>query len=66
MKAYLDDRQRHHDPKHFMANGQRLQNPEQPQRLEVLKAGAEATGCLLQPPRTMAQDPSPCCIAPSI
>jgi len=45
MKAFLDARQRHHDPKHFMANGQRLPNPEQPRRIEVLKAGAEAAGC---------------------
>ena len=45
MKAYLDDRQRAHDPKHFMANGKVLPNPEQPRRVAVLKAGAEAAGC---------------------
>ncbi|WP_333830618.1 histone deacetylase family protein [Pararhodobacter sp.] len=51
MKAYLDPRQMLHDPKHFMANGQRLQNPEQPRRIEVLQAGAEAAGCRFAAPR---------------
>ncbi|HHX89815.1 MAG TPA: histone deacetylase family protein [Paracoccus sp.] len=50
MKAFLDPRQHHHDPKHFMANGQRLQNPEQPRRIEVLRAGAEAAGCSFTAP----------------
>ena len=50
MKAFLDDRQFLHDPKHFMANGQALQNPEQPRRIEVLRAGAEAGGCIFSPP----------------
>ena len=44
MKAILDPRQSAHDPKHFMANGSRLANPEQPRRIEVLKGGAEAAG----------------------
>lgn len=50
MKAILDPRQAHHDPKHFMANGARLPNPEQPKRVEVLKAGAEAAGCAFTTP----------------
>lgn len=50
MKAFLDQRQSHHDPRHFMANGQRLQNPEQPRRIEVLKAGGEAAGCRFAAP----------------
>lgn len=50
MKAFLDPRQYAHDPKHFMANGQRLQNPEQPRRIDVLKAGAEAAGCQFDAP----------------
>lgn len=45
MRAFFDDRQRGHDPKMFMANGTRLPNPEQPARIEALKAGAEAAGC---------------------
>lgn len=50
MKAVFDERQRVHDPKHFMANGTRLPNPEQPGRIEVLKAAAEAAGCTFEPP----------------
>ncbi|WP_111731757.1 histone deacetylase family protein [Roseovarius amoyensis] len=44
MKAFLDERQRAHDPKHFMANGTRLPNPEVPARVGILRAGAEAAG----------------------
>lgn len=51
MRAILDDRQRAHDPKHFMANGARLANPEQPRRIEVLTAGAEAAGCRFEAPQ---------------
>ena len=57
MKAYLDDRQAAHDPKHFMANGQLLQNPEQPQRVTVLKAGAEAAGCHFEAPADHGMGP---------
>lgn len=50
MRALFDDRQRAHDPKHFMANGTRLANPEQPRRIEVLKQGAQAAGCRFEAP----------------
>lgn len=50
MKAFLDDRQFRHDPKHFMANGRALQNPEQPRRIEVLREGAKAAGCRFSAP----------------
>ena len=50
MKAYLDDRQRAHDPKHFMANGVRVPNPEVPRRVDILKAGAEAAGGVFEEP----------------
>ena len=50
MKAFFDDRQWHHDPKHFMANGVQLPNPEQPRRIEVLKAAAEEAGCAFEAP----------------
>lgn len=50
MKAILDDRQRVHDPKMFMANGVRLPNPEQPARIGVLREGAEAAGCRFEAP----------------
>ncbi|MEQ8306095.1 MAG: histone deacetylase family protein [Hoeflea sp.] len=45
MKAVFDERQRAHDPKHFMANGRLSPNPEQPQRIEELTRGARAAGC---------------------
>jgi len=50
MRALFDARQWVHDPKHFMANGTRLANPEQPRRIEVLKQGAEAAGCRFEAP----------------
>lgn len=50
MKAVFDERQWKHDPKHFMANGNILPNPEQPKRIEVLRAGAKAAGCVFQAP----------------
>jgi acetoin utilization deacetylase AcuC-like enzyme len=50
MKAFLDPRQARHDPKHFMANGTVQPSPEQPRRIEVLKAGAEAAGCTFAEP----------------
>lgn len=50
MKAFFDDRQGSHDPKHFMANGKILPNPEQPKRIEVLRAGAAAAGCVFEAP----------------
>ncbi|WP_413848330.1 histone deacetylase family protein, partial [Albidovulum sp.] len=57
MKAFLDDRQRGHDPKMFMANGTRLPNPEQPARIEALKAGAEAAGLAFAAPADHGMGP---------
>jgi len=45
MQAVFDDRQRRHDPQHFMANGVVLPSPEQPARIDALKTGAESAGC---------------------
>ena len=45
MKAFFDDRQWDHNPKHFMANGAISPNPEQPERIAILKKGAVAAGC---------------------
>lgn len=50
MRAIFDDRQWKHDPKHFMANGSRLANPEQPRRIDVLQNGAKEAGCTFQAP----------------
>ncbi len=57
MKAFFDDRQWRHDPKHFMANGTILPNPEQPRRIEVLRAAAEAAGCAFAPPTDVGIGP---------
>lgn len=50
MKAVFDDRQRIHDPRHFMANGVRLPNPEQPERINRLHTGALEAGCTFAAP----------------
>ncbi|WP_420395180.1 histone deacetylase family protein [Nioella sp.] len=50
MKAIFDARQWRHDPRYFMANGAILPNPEQPARIDILKAGAEAAGCVFETP----------------
>lgn len=57
MKAIFDDRQWRHDPQHFMANGRILPNPEQPRRIEVLKAAAEAAGCAFAAPSDAGMGP---------
>lgn len=57
MKAFLDPRQHLHDPRHFMANGKVLKNPEQPRRIEVLKAGAEAAGYRFESPNDHGTGP---------
>ena len=40
MKAIYDPRQRAHNPSQFMALGVMRPNPEQPERTEILQAGA--------------------------
>ena len=50
MKAFFDARQAAHDPKHFMANGALSPNPEQPERITRLHAGALAAGCAFETP----------------
>lgn len=57
MRAVFDERQWRHDPKHFMANGAISPNPEQPRRIEVLKAAAEAAGCGFEPPVDAGRGP---------
>lgn len=57
MKAYLDARQGLHDPQMFMANGMRQPNPEKPERIRVLRAGAEAAGAVFEAPRDFGMGP---------
>ncbi len=57
MKAIFDDRQRKHQPKHFMANGKLLPNPEQAERIERLLIGARAAGCSVEAPKDAGLGP---------
>ena len=57
MRAFLDARQALHDPQMFMANGSRLPNPEQPARIGILQAGAEAAGAKFEAPRDFGMGP---------
>ncbi len=57
MKAVFDARQWRHDPRNFMANGVLLPNPEQPARIDRLKAGAEAAGCVFAEPADAGPGP---------
>lgn len=57
MQGFLDDRQRQHAPRHFMANGRILPNPEVPERVVRLRAGAEAAGCVFAPPADHGMGP---------
>lgn len=45
MKAFLDPRQRLHDPKMFLTSGLARPNPEQPARVDMLLSGADRAGC---------------------
>lgn len=51
MKAIFDDRQWKHQPRHFMANGAILPNPEQAERIDRLLTGAQAAGCTVEAPK---------------
>ena len=57
MKAIYDDRQRKHFPKNFMANGQRLESPEVPARIDALHDGAIAAGCEFSTPTDFGLGP---------
>ncbi|WP_069300078.1 histone deacetylase family protein [Neptunicoccus sediminis] len=57
MKAFFDDRQWHHDPKHFMSNGVVQPNPEQPARIEMLHSGAVSAGCRFEAPQDAGLGP---------
>jgi acetoin utilization deacetylase AcuC-like enzyme len=57
MKAFLDPRQSAHDPRHFMANGTVLPNPEVPARVDILCKGGEAAGLRFDPPEDHGQGP---------
>jgi acetoin utilization deacetylase AcuC-like enzyme len=57
MKAYFADEQRRHDPKSFLSSGAPKPNPEVPERVERLLAGAKAAGCTIERPRSYGLGP---------
>ncbi|QIE47133.1 histone deacetylase family protein [Pseudohalocynthiibacter aestuariivivens] len=57
MKAFFDDRQWAHDPQNFMANGAFSPNPEQPRRIEILRAAAVDAGCDFDAPNDAGLGP---------
>ena len=57
MKAYFADEQRRHDPKAFLSSGAPQPNPEKPERVERLLAGARAAGLTIERPREAGLGP---------
>ncbi|MFC3051577.1 histone deacetylase family protein [Kordiimonas pumila] len=57
MKAFLSDKQAAHYPEHFLENGVFEQNPEMPERINRLRAGALAAGCSLHEPQNHGMGP---------
>ena len=57
MKAYFADEQRRHDPKSFLSSGAPKPNPEVPERIERLIAGAKAAGCAIEQPKNFGLGP---------
>lgn len=57
MKAYFADEQRRHDPKSFLSSGAPKPNPEVPERIERLLAGAAAAGCAVERPESHGLGP---------
>src|SRR6185312_10074273 len=51
MKAFFAEEQKRHDPKAFLSSGAPKPNPEQPERVERLLAGARTAGCEIVRPR---------------
>lgn len=51
MKAFYAEEQKRHDPKAFLSSGAAQPNPEKPERVERLLAGAKSAGCTIERPR---------------
>ena len=58
MKAFYAAEQKRHDPKMFLSSGAQKPNPEQPERVERLLAGAKAAGCTVERPRNHGLGPA--------
>lgn len=50
MKAFYADEQKRHDPRAFLSSGAPQPNPEKPERVERLLAGARAAGLTVERP----------------
>ena len=57
MKAFYAEEQKRHDPKAFLSSGAPQPNPEQPERVERLLAGAKAAGCTIERPQNYGLGP---------
>lgn len=57
MKAFYAAEQKRHDPKMFLSSGAQKPNPEVPERVERLLAGAKAAGCEVVRPREFGLGP---------
>jgi acetoin utilization deacetylase AcuC-like enzyme len=57
MKAFYASEQKRHNPKAFLSSGARQPNPEQPERVERLLAGAGKAGCALERPKDYGLGP---------
>lgn len=57
MKAYYAAEQKRHDPKMFLSSGAQKPNPEVPERVERLLAGAKAADCEIVRPREFGLGP---------
>src|SRR5690606_10709076 len=58
MKAFYAAEQKRHDPRMFLSSGAPQPNPEQPERVERLLAGARAAGCDIERPRNHGLGPA--------
>jgi acetoin utilization deacetylase AcuC-like enzyme len=57
MKAFYAAEQKRHDPKAFLSSGAPQPNPEQPERVERLLAGAKQAGCSIERPNDYGLGP---------
>jgi acetoin utilization deacetylase AcuC-like enzyme len=57
MKAFYADEQMRHDPKAFLSSGAPQPNPEKPERVERLLAGAKAAGLTIARPKEFGLGP---------
>ena len=51
MKAFYAEEQKHHDPKAFLSSGAPQPNPEKPERIQRLLAGARSAGLTVERPK---------------